>query len=147
MREPPELPAQNRPDGRGNGARPGPLDPDRMNGKERNGWNATLSEGRWAKLSARAVVDRGLTAIHLRVLAYLGTHADRLGVAWPSQETIATALGINRATVCRAIKRLRDLGYLHRYRRRTPRGHYRNVYKLLYPAYAALSPDSVSPEM
>ena len=113
------------------------------------GGQASLSatEGRWAKLSARAVADRALTATYVRVLALLAIHANRLGVAWPSQETIAAALGINRATVCRAIKRLRDLGYLHRYRRRTPRGHYRNVYKLLYPPYAALRTDCASPEM
>jgi DNA-binding MarR family transcriptional regulator len=107
----------------------------------------SATEGRWAKLSARAVADRSLTATYLRVLAYLAIHADRLGVAWPSQETIAAALGINRSTVCRAIKRLRDLGYLYRYRRRTPRGHFRNVYKLLYPMYAALRTDCASPEM
>jgi DNA-binding MarR family transcriptional regulator len=99
------------------------------------GWGEGSSEGRWSKLSARAVVDRALTATFVRVLAHLAIYADRFGVAWPSQETIADELGINRATVCRAIKRLRDLGYLDRYRKRTARGHFRNVYRLLYPAF------------
>ena len=91
--------------------------------------------GRWAKLSACAIADRRLTATYVRVLAYLAIHADRVGTAWPSQERIATALGIDRATVCRGIKRLHDLGYLDRYRKRTARGHFRNVYRLLYPSY------------
>ncbi|WP_170303551.1 helix-turn-helix domain-containing protein [Reyranella soli] len=47
------------------------------------------------------------------MLGYLPIHADRFGVAWPSQEKIATVLGVNRATVCRGIKRLRS------YQRRT----------------------------
>jgi hypothetical protein len=147
MREPPELAAKNRPDGRGNEAPPELAEPDRVNGTGRNGLNAGVSEGRWAKLSARAIVDRALTATCVRVLGYLAIHADRRGVAWPSQEKVAAALGINRVTVCRAIKRLRDLGYLHRYRKRTARGHCRNVYRLLYPAYAALRTDCASPEM
>jgi DNA-binding MarR family transcriptional regulator len=121
------------------------LDP--VNGTWRKGRNASVSEGRWAKLAARAVTDRALTATYVRVLAFLAIHADRLGVAWPSQETIAAALGINRATVCRAIKRLCDLGYVDRYRKRTPRGHFRNVYRLLYPAYMPLHAEGTRPEM
>jgi DNA-binding MarR family transcriptional regulator len=91
--------------------------------------------GRWAKLAARAVADRSLTATHVRILAVIGIYADRDGVAWPSQDTIATVIGINRATVCRAIKRLREHGYLDRYRKPTNRGRYRNVYQLFYPPY------------
>jgi DNA-binding Lrp family transcriptional regulator len=121
------------------------LDP--VIGTASTGRHESVSEGRWAKLSARAVADRALTATYVRVLAYLAIHADRLGVAWPSQERIAIALGINRATVCRAIKRLRDRGYLDRYRKRTARGHYRNVYRLLYPVYVPLHADAQSPEM
>jgi len=106
-----------------------------------------IQGGRWSKLSARAVVDRSLTATYVRVLAYLAIHADRVGTAWPSQDTIAFALGINRATVCRGIKRLRDLGYLDRYRKRTARGHYRNVYQLVYPAYVPLHANGRRAEM
>ena len=115
-----------------------PAELDRVNATVTNGRHESVSQGRWAKLAARAVADRALTATYVRVLAFLAIHADRLGVAWPSQETTAASLGINRATVCRATKRLRELGYLDRYRKRTPRGHYRLVYRLLYPAYAPL---------
>ena len=121
------------------------LKPANSTGK--NGRNASIAEGRWAKLAARAITDRSLTATYVRVLGALAIHADENAIAWPSQERIASLIGITRPTVCRAIRRLRDLGYLHRYRKRTPRGHYRNVYQLLYPAYAALRTDCASPEM
>jgi hypothetical protein len=100
--------------------------------------NGKATGERWAKLAARAVVDRNLRALDVRVLAAIGVYAGRDGTAWPSQETIAWALGIERATVCRSIKRLRTGGYLDRYRKRTARGHFRNVYRLLYPAYVPL---------
>jgi predicted transcriptional regulator len=109
--------------------------------------NGKVTGERWAKLAARAVVDRNLRALDVRVLATIGIHAGRDGTAWPSQETIARALGIERATVCRSIKRLRTGGYLDRYRKRTPRGHFRNVYRLLYPAYMPLLADAATPEM
>src|SRR5262245_54738174 len=71
-----------------------------------------LGGGRWSKLAARAVADRALNATQVRILAAVGIYADRKGDAWPSQETLATVVGVHRATVCRAIKRLRELGYL-----------------------------------
>ena len=102
---------------------------------------------RWAKLAARAVADRGLTATHVRVLAVIGIYAGRDGTAWPSQETIAAVIGVNRATVCRAIKRLLAGGYLDRYRKPASRGRYRNVYRLLYPSYAPPRAKNTVPEM
>jgi len=99
---------------------------------------ATEKGGRWAKLSARAVVDRRLQATDVRVLAFIAIHADRKGIGWPSQMLGAVALGLSRETVCRSIKRLRETGYLDRYRKRTPCGHYRNVYRLQYPAYVPI---------
>ena len=109
--------------------------------------NGKVTGERWAKLAARAVVDRNLRALDVRVLAAIGIYAGRDGTAWPSQETIARALGIERATVCRSIKRLRAGGCLDRYRKRTPRGYFRNVYQLLYPAYVPLLADGATPEM
>jgi hypothetical protein len=104
-------------------------------------------DGAWSKLAARAVADRALSATALRVLAALGIYAGRDGVAWPSQETLALLIGLNRATVCRAIKCLRERGYLDRYRKRTSRGRYRNVYRLVYPHYVPPRFSSVVPEM
>src|SRR3954453_14679345 len=100
--------------------------------------NGKATGERWAKLAARAVGDRNLRALDVRVLACIGIYAGPEGTAWPSQETIAQALGVERATVCRSIKRLREGGYLDRYRKRTARGHFRNVYRLLYPVYAPI---------
>ena len=102
---------------------------------------------RWAKLAARAVADPGLTATHVRVLATIGIYAGPDGIAWPSQDTIAGILGIDRATVCRAIKLLRERGYLDRYRKPTSRGRYRNVYRLLYPAYVPPRAKSAVPQV
>jgi DNA-binding MarR family transcriptional regulator len=107
----------------------------------------SLASGRWSKLSARAVADRHLSASVVRVLAVIGIYASREGIAWPSQDTIATVAGMNRATVCRAVKRLRERGYLDRYRKPTARGRYRNVYRLLYPSYAPPRSSSTIPEM
>lgn len=112
-----------------------------------NSGKATGKGERWAKLAARAVADRCLTATDVRVLAAIGIYAGRDGTAWPSQETIGTVVGIDRATVCRAVKRLRQGGYLDRYRKRTPRGRYRNVYQLLYPAYAPMRTAGAPPAM
>lgn len=103
--------------------------------------------GRWSKVAARAAVDRNLTATQVRILAVIGIYAGPDGIAWPSQETIAFGIGVDRATVCRAVKRLRELGYLDRYRKRTPRGRFRNVYRLLYPPYVALRTTGAPSEM
>jgi DNA-binding transcriptional MocR family regulator len=106
-----------------------------MNDPEKNG--KTTGE-RWAKLAARAVVDRNLKALDVRVLGAIGVYAGRDGTAWPSQETIASMLGVTRETVCKAIKRLRKHGYLDRYRQQTSRGWHRNVYRLLFPEYVPI---------
>jgi Helix-turn-helix domain len=107
----------------------------------------TAAGGRWSKLAARAVADRDLSATVVRVLAAIGIYAGRDGVAWPSQETIAGIIGIHRATVCRAIKRLRERGYLDRYRKPTSRGRYRNVYQLRYPHYVPPRAEIATTEM
>ena len=103
--------------------------------------------GRWSKLAARAVADRDLSATVVRVLAAIGIYAGRDGAAWPSQETIAGVIGIHRATVCRAIKRLRERGYLDRYRKPTSRGRYRNIYQLRYPPYVPPRAEIATTEM
>lgn len=97
-----------------------------------------ISGERWAKTAARAVFDRRLTALDTRILSAIGTFANREGIAWPSQETIAMRLGVARETVCKSIQRLRRYGYLDRYRKRTARGWKRNVYRLLYPEYVPI---------
>jgi hypothetical protein len=39
----------------------------------------------------------------LSIMSRLARHANRLGICWPSQETIAKAIGVSRSTVCRRI--------------------------------------------
>lgn len=112
-----------------------------------NGASLAAAGGRWSKLAARAVADRDLSATGVRVLAAIGIYAGRDGTAWPSQETIAGIIGIHRATVCRAVKRLRERGYLDRYRKPTSRGRYRNVYQLRYPPYLPPRAEIATAEM
>jgi hypothetical protein len=112
-----------------------------------DGTSLAAAGGRWSKLAARAIADRDLSATVLRVLAAIGIYASRDGTAWPSQETIAGIIGIHRATVCRAIKRLRERGYLDRYRKPTSRGRYRNVYQLRYPVYVPPRAEIAATEM
>jgi len=101
---------------------------------------------RWAKLSARAVVDRNLSATDVRVLSAIAIYADADGIAWPSQETVAFVIGVTRETVCRAVKCLRKHGYLDRYRKRATNGMKRNVYRLLFPPYSPLRATSGPPK-
>jgi len=48
----------------------------------------------------------------IAVYAVLAAHADRHGVCWPAQDTIAKRLGISRTTVHETVRRLADLGFL-----------------------------------
>lgn len=101
--------------------------------------------GRWSKFAARAAADRDLGEAEVRVLVTLGIYAGPDGIAWPSQELLALVTGFRRETVCRAIGCLLRAGYLDRFRKRTARGHLRNVYRLLYPPY--VPPRLPVPEM
>jgi hypothetical protein len=101
-----------------------------MGGKSQN------LTGRWAKLSASAVLDKRLTAAALRVLAVLGTYADAHGLAWPSVETIAGRLGLKRRVVHIHLKKLHLLGYIDirpRSRIGLRGGRPSNVYCLNFP--------------
>jgi DNA-binding MarR family transcriptional regulator len=84
----------------------------RESGGSDGGASLTAAAGRRSKLSARAIADRDLSAAVVRVLATIGIYASHDGTAWPAQETIAGIIGIHRETVCRAIKRPRERGYL-----------------------------------
>src|SRR4029079_4823950 len=99
-------------DERGGGMREpsGPAEPDTVIGRVKNdggsgessrpmgvekGTFGLATSGRWSKLSARAIADRPRSATVLRVLAAIGIYASREGIAWPSQDTIATVAGID----------------------------------------------------
>ena len=60
-------------------------------------WELVLSVRRWPVSS---------TARHVGMV--IGTHANRMGRAWPSLDTLAAETGLSRRTVSRAVAELRD---------------------------------------
>jgi hypothetical protein len=89
--------------------------------------------GRFAITPARAVEDHRLGDAAYRVLACLGTYADKDGWCWPSTETVATRLGITRQAVQRSRRQLTSLGYIEIERQtRTDGGYGRNRCRLLF---------------
>jgi len=64
-------------------------------------------------IPAQAVMDRDLTATHLRVLCAIGIHTNKLGGGvWTSLNTLADEAGVSRSTVKRACEELETKGYL-----------------------------------
>jgi DNA-binding transcriptional ArsR family regulator len=71
----------------------------------------TLDVGRWEW--EKAVRTAGLPMAPALVAFALATYADADGTkVRPSQSTVASGLGVSRSTVVRAMRRLRDDGYL-----------------------------------
>jgi hypothetical protein len=77
---------------------------------------------RFARIPARAVGFRELSAADWRVLACIALHADGTGRAYPGMTTIAAMTGIYRSNVPRSIRHLELLGILRRERRAHPTG-------------------------
>lgn len=67
---------------------------------------------RFAILPAHAADDPELSALELRVLIAIGRHLNRENEAWPSQTLLAERLGKTRESINRAIRVLRERGYL-----------------------------------
>ena len=89
--------------------------------------------GRFAIVPALAVEDRRIGNAAFRVLACLGTYADKNGWCWPSAKTIGTRLDLSRTTVIEHIKALAKLGYLEIHQNwRQDGGYARNAYRLLF---------------
>jgi DNA-binding transcriptional MocR family regulator len=84
-------------------------------------------------IPAQAVMDRDLTATHLRVLCAIGLHTNKLGGGvWTSLGTLAEEAGVSRSTVKRACEELETRGYL----RRTERPGTTHLYEVvLDPAH------------
>jgi hypothetical protein len=93
----------------------------------------TEHSGRFAITPARAVEDHRLGDAAYRLLACLGTYADKDGWCWPSMPTLADRLGITRQAVQRSIRQLAEIGYIEVEPRRRPDGSQdRNRYRLLF---------------
>lgn len=67
---------------------------------------------RFAILPAHAADDPELSTLELRVLIAIGRHLNRENEAWPSQTLLAEKLGKTRESINRAIRVLKDRGYL-----------------------------------
>jgi len=92
-----------------------------------------VNSGRFAITPARAVEDHRLGDAAYRLLACLGTYADKDGWCWPSMPTLADRLGITRQAVQRSIRQLAETGYIEVEPRRRPDGSQdRNRYRLLF---------------
>lgn len=92
-----------------------------------------MSQGRFAIIPARALDDAELGAAALKVLLVLGTHADREGWCFPSQDTVADRLGVSRQAVGKQIAALARLGYLEIHKTLRPDGRQGvNRYRVLY---------------
>jgi DNA-binding transcriptional MocR family regulator len=93
----------------------------------------STNSGRFAITPARAVEDQRLGDAAYRVLACLGTYADKDGWCWPSTAALAQRLGISRQAVQRSLGQLAALGYIEVERkRRADGGDDRNRYRLLF---------------
>ena len=83
------------------------------------------------KLLARAYTDNDLGAGSVyRVLIYAVEKADATGRFWKKNSTIAREIGIDRATVIRALNKLTLGGYIERRGRHNGVGNSCNVYNL-----------------
>ena len=67
----------------------------------------------------KALNDKNLNSNDFRILSKIQTMSLRNGYCYPSYDFIGRALGINRRTVIRSVKRLCEMGYLIK-----SRGHF-----------------------
>ena len=81
----------------------------------------SASRQRVGLVPARYLDNPELGALELAVLFILCTHANRLGVCWPSQATIAAKAKLDRSTVNRILAKLGALGLVEKGRHPNPR--------------------------
>ena len=87
---------------------------------------------RYAKLPIAAITDPRLNATDVRVLAFLGAHANDANTCHPGQKRIAEALGIGRRTVIRSIAALEAAGYVRSVRRTRDGKRTSNGYRIVF---------------
>lgn len=79
------------------------------------------SRQRVGLVPARYLDNPDIGALELAVLFILCAHANRLGVCWPSQATIAAKAKLDRGTVNRILAKLAALGLVEKGRHPNPR--------------------------
>jgi hypothetical protein len=94
-----------------------------------NGQMGTMAD-QYARIPARAISYRELSAHDWRVLVCIASHADGAGRAYPSMARISAMTGIGRGNVPRAIARLERLGLLRRQSRAGDSAV--NLYKVIF---------------
>lgn len=87
---------------------------------------------RYTIFAARAVFDKSLNPSDKIVLAALGSYTNGDGWCFPSQATLCARLGLARSTLCGALKKLVEKGYVAaRARTAKGRGKVGNEYRVL----------------
>jgi DNA-binding MarR family transcriptional regulator len=88
-------------------------------------------------IPAAAVADARLSDVHVRVLAAIGTHTNRLGGnVWASVATLAKESNLSERTVQRSLAALIETGYI----RKTERTGRTNLYDVLLDGVTVKSP-------
>lgn len=88
-------------------------------------------------IPAAAVADARLSDVHVRVLAAIGTHTNRLGGnVWASVATLAKESNLSERTVQRSLAALIEAGYI----RKTERTGRTNLYDVLLDGVTVESP-------
>jgi hypothetical protein len=73
-----------------------------------------VEKRKYSILPSRAVMDRSLDEMALRVLGCICIHTNSHGIAWPTRETIGRYIGHHPNSVGPAAARLIDRGYLRK---------------------------------
>jgi hypothetical protein len=66
----------------------------------------------FARVPSGAIIDEKLTHAQVRILATVCTYANNQGFAWPNLKTIQRKSGVNAKTLDKAMKKLKELGYI-----------------------------------
>ncbi|MCC7274762.1 MAG: helix-turn-helix domain-containing protein [Alphaproteobacteria bacterium] len=103
-----------------------------MNGEAISTLPQAEPAGPWGKVAAAASYDLRLSASAVRVLTVLAHYADRDGRCFPSMETIARRIGVQRRVVFDHIHKLAACGHIRIIAQsRTRGGRGTNVYELV----------------
>jgi len=98
-------------------------------------------KSRFARIPARAIGCRELSARDWQVLACIALHCNRGGGAFPGMTRIAAMTGIRRGDIPRSISRLERAGLLRREHQPTGQGWDNNRYTLIFDDADRVSAD------
>ena len=73
-----------------------------------------VEKRKYSIMPSRAVMDRTLDEMALRVLGCICIHTNSYGIAWPTRETISRYIGHHPNSIGPAATRLIERGYLRK---------------------------------